>query len=622
MWPPPLPPRKCRLQRTVQGPIFLNIDAHETHSKPMAKQLILNGQPIAPGIALGPAFLLSRTRRAIPEQPIDPGKVQEELEQLEIAINLVRRDLRHDRLKATRTLGDIVARIFDAHLLFLEDEPTYDAIREMVRSESISVASALYRTLEGFARSFEAQKEDVFRDRAQDVRDVMNRLLFYLVGGTGATIGTIQKPAILVVEELNPSDVMQLDPERVIGVVACAGGATSHTAILTSSLGVPSVIGLADAMELIESGDSVAVNGNSGKVVVRPSASQLRKYKQKQKQYRSFVKSLTGLRDTKASTTDGHHIALMGNIEMPHEVDRLLANGGDGVGLYRTEYLVPVAGGLPDEETQLDEYRRVIQRLKGRPLILRTFDLGGDKAFPGAGIPPQPNPFLGWRAIRVALEREEMLLPQLRAILRAAVEGPVSIMFPMISQLEELMELKEMLDYARKQLASEGKPFDGEIPVGIMVEVPGVALMADRFAPHADFFSIGTNDLSQFTLAVDRSNELVSKLHNPLHPAVLKLIEATVKAGHARNIKVSLCGEMAGAPLATLLLAGLGVDELSMSPGLIPEIKKLILSSSNEENRKLAKRALEMERASDVRRLLLREMKRRFKDMPIWFGDQ
>lgn len=587
----------------------------------MAKQLKLNGQPIAPGIALGPAFLLRRSRRAIPEQPVSAEQVETELQKLEMAISFVRRDLRHDRLKATRTLGNIVARIFDAHLLFLEDEPTYDSIREQIRNDSISAASALYKTLEGFARNFEAMKEDVFRDRAQDVRDVMNRLLYYLVGGSGGTIGTIRKPSVLIVEELNPSDVMQLDPEKVTGVIACAGGATSHTAILTSSLGVPSVIGLNNAMEVIEPGDFVAVNGNSGKVVVRPGSSQLAKYKEKHGQYRTFVKSLSGLRDSEAVTSDGQRMLLMGNIEMPHEVDRLIANGGEGVGLYRTEYLVPAAGGLPDEETQLGEYRRVIKRLKGRPMILRTFDLGGDKAFPGAGIPPQPNPFLGWRAVRVALEREEMLLPQLRAILRAAVDGPVSIMYPMISHLEELLELHSMLDMAKEQLSDEGKDFKSDIPVGIMVEVPGVALMAHHFAPHADFFSIGTNDLSQFTLAVDRSNEQVAKLHDPLHPAILSLIDSTVRAGHAHGIKVSLCGEMAGAPLATLLLAGLGVDELSMSPALIPEIKKLIISSSAAESRTLAKKALSMSTATEVRKLLLREMKRRFKDMPIWFGD-
>jgi phosphotransferase system enzyme I (PtsI) len=587
----------------------------------MSKQKILTGQPIAPGIALGPAFPVHRTRPDVPVRPIDPEQVDTELTALDRAISLARRDLRHHRMKATRTLGDIVARIFDAHLLFLDDEPTFDSVRDAIRNEKIEAASALFRTLEGVAKSFDAQREDVFRDRAQDVRDVMNRILSRLLGGDVGVIGQIGTPSVLVVQELHPSDVMQLDMDTVLGVVATAGGATSHTAILTSSLGVPSVIGVKHALDEINAGDSVAVNGNSGKVVIRPTETQQRKYETKQKQYLHFVESLGDIRDSEAVTDDGHSVKLMANIEMPHEADRVLANGGDGVGLYRTEYLVPAAGGLPDEQSQVDEYTRVIERLSGKPLTIRTFDLGGDKAFPGAGIPPQPNPFMGWRAVRVAFERDEMLLPQLRAILRASVAGPVGIMFPMISHIEELFRVKALLEHAASELKMESLDFRDDIPVGIMVEVPGVALLADQFAPHVDFFSIGTNDLTQFTLAVDRSNELVADLHDPFHPAVLKLIEATVQAGKKHGIRVDLCGELAGNPLATLLLVGLGVDELSMTPALIPEIKRLIMSSTLAEAKQLAEKTLVLSSAAAVRKLLLKAMRKRFKDMPIWFGD-
>jgi len=588
----------------------------------MTRQQVFTGQPIAPGIALGPAFIIRRERREVRPQRIDAMRVERELERLDRAVNLARRDLRHHRMKATRTLGDIVARIFDAHLLFLDDEPTFDGIRQNIREELITAPYAVYRTLEGFARSFDAQKEDVFRDRAQDVRDVMGRIIDHLIGSNSAMIAALKSPSVLIVHELNPSDVMQLDPDLVLGVVTGVGGSTSHSAILTASLGVPSVIGVPEILQLIQKGDNVAVNGNSGKVLIRPTPSQLARYDAKQKQYRKFVKSLRNIRDLKAITLDGRRVELMANIEMPHEAERVAQRGGEGVGLYRTEYLVPAQSGLPKEEVQTQEYTRVVEALQGRPLIIRTFDLGGDKAFPGSGIPPQNNPMMGWRAVRVAFERAEMMEPQLRAILRASAAGPVGIMFPMISHLEEMLRLREILDKVRLDLENEGVKIRDQIPVGMMVEVPAVALLADRFAPHVDFFSIGTNDLTQFTLAVDRSNDLVSKLHDPFHPAVLHLIKKTVEAGKKQGIRTALCGELAGAPLAAMLLVGLGLDELSMSPTLIPEIKKLILSFTYEDAKHIAKRALACDTSQEVRQLLQREMKRRFKDMPIWFGDR
>ena len=587
----------------------------------MVRQVILTGQPVAPGIALGPAFLLSRERKNVPYSTISEASVEAELERLNDAMERTRIDLRFNRRKATRTLGDIVARIFDAHLMIMDDEPTFDGIREVIRTELVSAEYALYRTLEAIARQFDAQKEDLFRDRAQDVRDVGRRMLAHLTGAPTDTIGDLHEPAILIASELNPSDVLQMDPEMILGVATDAGGATSHTAILTRTLGVPSVVGLKEITSDCEPGNLVVINGNSGKVLVRPTPKQEEKYREKEKRYHDFRDSLRDIRDTKAITRDGHKIELAANIELPDEAKRVVRAGGDGVGLYRTEYLVLAHGGIPSEEVQVKEYRRVAQMLKGRPLVIRTFDLGGDKAFPGAGIKPEANPFLGWRAIRVALDRPEMLLPQLRAILRASPEGNFRIMFPMIGNLEELFAVKSMLGQARIELDREGIPYDKDIEVGIMVEVPSTALLADRFAPHVDFFSIGTNDLVQFTLAVDRSNEQVADLHQPFHPAVLQLIDRTVRAGKEAGVWTGLCGELAGNPLATLLLVGLGLDELSTSPSVIPEIKKLIITSTLEESRALAAEALTLGTVQEVRDLLLTTMKKRFKDMPIWFGD-
>ena len=588
----------------------------------MVRQLTLTGQPVAPGIALGPAFLLRRERKNVPHATITRDQLEYELERLDTAMEKTRIDLRFNRRKATRTLGDIVARIFDAHLMIMDDEPTFDSIRESIEKELISAEYALFRTLEGIARSFDAQKEDLFRDRAQDVRDVGRRILAHLTGAPTDTIGDLSEPSILIAPELNPSDVLQMDPDKIIGVATDAGGATSHTAILTRTLGVPSVVGLKEISTSTDPDDMVVINGNSGKVMLRPTPKQEEKYREKEQHYRRFLDSLRDIRDKQAVTLDGRKIELAANIELPEEARRVIAAGGDGVGLYRTEYLVLAHGGIPDEKVQEAEYRRVAEVLKGRPLVIRTFDLGGDKAFPGAGIKPESNPFLGWRAIRVALDRPEMLMPQLRAILRASTAGRFRIMFPMIGYIEELLAAKEMFKQAQDELTREGIPFDPNIEVGIMIEVPATALLADRFAPHVDFFSIGTNDLVQFTLAVDRNNEQVAELHQPFHPAVLQLINRTVQAGREAGIWTGLCGEFAGNPMATLLLLGMGLDEFSTSPAVIPEIKKLILSSTLEEAQQLAREALDATTAQEVRSLLLGRMKKRFKDMPIWFGEQ
>ncbi|MBD3165948.1 phosphoenolpyruvate--protein phosphotransferase [bacterium] len=441
-------------------------------------------------------------------------------------------------------------------------------------------------------------------------------------GGKSEGTLDLEQPSVLVTEELSPSDVLRLDPQQVLGVVTNVGGATSHTAILTRTLGVPSVVGLKDITRQINPGELIVVNGNSGKVILRPTRPQVTKYEKKEKQYRSFVKSLRDIQELPAETRDGRRIKLEANIELPEEGKRVIDAGGDGVGLFRTEYLFLAGGGVPTEEEQTAEYKRIAEILHPRPITIRTFDVGGDKAFPGAGIPPEHNPFLGWRAIRVGLDRPEMLLPQLRSILRASAGGNVRMMFPMISDLGEWNRALELLEQARKDLTEEGVAFDETMPVGAMVEVPSVALMAAKFAETADFFSIGTNDLVQFTLAVDRGNEQVAALHQPFHPAVIQLIRRTVRAAHKADIPVAICGEFAASPLATLLLIGLGLDELSVSPGMIPEVKKLIRSCSLEEAQDLASRVEKMDAADQVRASLHRYMRRNYADMPIWFGDR
>ncbi len=580
------------------------------------------GLAVAPGIAVGPAVVLRRDEQTIPLRTIDESDIDTQIQLLDRSITNTRRDIEGHRKKAMASLGEIVARIFDAHLLIIEDEPTFDGIRELITSEKISADYAVWNTLSNIANSFASQKDILFRERAQDVRDVCRRLVGYLSGNPTETNIGVTEPSILITAELSPSDVLRLDPEQIRGIITGAGGSTSHTAILTRTLGVPSVVGLRGIMDGIHQGDTIVVNGNSGKVILNPTESELEKYRHKEKQYHEFIASLKDIQAKPAKTIDGHTVDLAGNIELPDEAKRALKMGGNGVGLFRTEYLFLASGGQPSEEEQYEHYKRTAEILTPKHLIIRTFDLGGDKAFPGFGIRSENNPFMGWRAIRIGLDRPDMLKKQLRAILRASVVGNIRIMFPMISGLKELIRARSILNDTMNQLENEEIPFDKNIPVGIMVEVPSVAIIAERFAPHADFFSIGTNDLAQFTLAVDRDNEQVAHLHTPFHPSVLRLIHGTVQAGHNQGIKVGLCGEFSSDPLATMLLIGLGVDELSTSPGLIPEVKKIIRSCSYDESKELAERVLELSTAEEVRETLLQEMKLRFADLPIWFGDK
>ncbi len=588
----------------------------------MTDSLELRGQPVAPGIALGPVHLLRRTTRKISREIIDNSLIDSEIKRLGLAIDRARIDIETQRSRAMSSLGEIVARIFDAHLMILDDDVTMEQVRELIREDRFVAEYGLWRIFDQIARQFDSLKDPMFRDRAQDVRDVCSRLLDHLCGSPEEQPLQVDVPSILVADELSPSDVLRIDPTRIIGVVTDIGGSTSHTAILTRVLGVPSVVGLRDITKKAKPSDLIAVNGNSGKIFLRPDDDQIVKYKAKQTQHKEFILSLKDIDDKPAETIDGHRVELAGNIELSSEAERISSYGGEGVGLFRTEYLFLSGGGIPSEDEQTKEYTRVAIALKGKPVVIRTFDLGGDKAFPGAGIPPEANPFLGWRAIRFGLDRPETLEGQLRAILRASVHGNIKVMFPMIGNLDELLQAKELLKSAKAELRNQEIPFNEEIEVGMMVEVPSAAIMAREFAKHVDFLSIGTNDLTQFVLAVDRGNAMVADLHSPYHPAVLHLIKQTVDAGHEAGIWVGLCGEFAGDPAATLLLLGLGLDEFSTSPPMIPEIKKLIRSASLEESKEFAKNALRAKTATEVRNTLLQGMRRKFSDLPIWFGEK
>lgn len=586
----------------------------------MARQRVFTGQAVAPGIAVAETFLLKYESRSIERVPIHDKMVDNEHRRLDLAIAHARRDIRRHRTKALKTLGEVVARIFDAHLVILEDQPTFDQIRDLVKSDRVQVEYALWSVMDNIYRSLSAQKEAIFRDRAIDVRDVYQRLLGHLTDQPADAVIGVEKPSILVAHELHPADILQLDPDFIIGVATDVGGSTSHTAILTRILGVPSVVGLREITSHAKTGDRIVINGNSGKVILRPSQGQLEHYVEKEKIYRKYVQSLKDIHSLPAETKDGHRVKIAANIELPVEARKVKQFGGDGIGLFRSEYLFLAKRAIPTEKEQCVEYERVAEMLAPDPVIIRTFDIGGDKAFPGISIPPENNPFLGWRAIRVGLTHQEILLDQLRAMFRANKHGNIWIMFPMVSDLQELLKLKRLAKKARETLRQEGVRVNGSVKLGIMVEIPSVAIQADLFAKHVDFFSIGTNDLVQFTLAVDRTNEQVSSYYQPFHPAVLHLVEQTVQAGHAYKIPVGICGEFAGDPLATLLLVGMGVDELSVSPAMIPEIKKLIRSSTRIESQELARKIMACKSGNEAYDKILRHMKKRFADLPIWFG--
>ncbi|MFH1735679.1 MAG: phosphoenolpyruvate--protein phosphotransferase [bacterium] len=582
-------------------------------------EIELLGVPASPGIAIAPALLLTKDPHKIEARKLKDSEIPAEIERFKKALEKTRVSIEKTRSKAVTQTGDIVARIFDSHLLILEDVMLLEETLERLEKDKISVEAIIDEFMQRMYRSLKAQKGEYFSQRADDVLDVSRRLIANLQGLKDERLVDLKRQVILVAAELSPSDVVQLDPHYVVGIATDLGGETSHTAILTRSLGVPAVTGLRNITELVCTGQEIVINGNSGKAVLFPTEARLKAYRDKRKRFRSFMTRLKKLRELPTETTDGRRIHLMANIELPAETETVLDQGGEGIGLFRTEYLFLTRGSLLSEEDQLKEYRRVAEIMAPNPVIVRTFDLGGDKVMPGLEFPKEQNPFLGWRAIRVSLDLPDLLKAQLSAILQASTPGNVRIMLPLISDLDELRQAKKILEEVKEELRNKKIPFDEAIKVGIMIEVPSAALTADALAQECDFFSIGTNDLVQYTLAVDRGNETVAHLYTGYHPAVLQLLNNTVEAAHKAGIPVACCGELAGDPLATLLLVGLGLDELSVSPVVLPEIKKIIRSIHSDTAREVAQKALTFNTPREVKRYLLRTMKKLFADLPVWF---
>lgn len=562
--------------------------------------LTLEGIPVSPGIAVGRAFVLDGHRRSARRRSILPEDVKLELERLEAARVASLGDLTRVHAEAQVEMGTETAKVFLFHMGMLNDKSLIQPIEAMVRDELVNAEYAVQHVLDELAQLFSTKIDTAFSTKTDDIRDLSDRWLAQLTGKRRSGLEELDGPTVVVAQDLTPSQTAGFDKEKVVGFVTELGGRTSHTAIVANALGLPAVVGAQRVTTRINHGQTVVLDGDRGLLILDPDQETLDRYKGLIEQRRVHQLSLRELSDEPSVTRDGVSIELVGNIEFPEEIERVLSLGGVGIGLYRTEFLYLTSDTEPSEEDHYEAYAECVRRLGGRPLTLRTVDLGADKYTQSRAMVPERNPFLGQRSIRYCLANPGMFKKQLRAVLRASTLGPMRIMFPLVTTLAELMHAKMLLRDVMEDLDEEGVKYDKDIPVGMMVEVPSAALMAEAFAREVDFFSIGTNDLVQYTLAVDRTNERVASLYQPAHPAVLKLIRQVVRAGRNARISVSCCGESAGEVEYALLLIGLGVRTLSVTSGSIPRVKRLVRSVTTDQCERVARKVLTFDSDAEV----------------------
>lgn len=584
------------------------------------KEQIMRGIPASPGIAIGLVHRMVFDDPEVMPRKLAPSEVPQELGRFDKALDETRAAIERSRQRALDVAGVAVGKIFDAHLLILADAVFHDQVRARITREQFDAEYIVYDSFGQMIEVIGKSAGEIFRERAMDLRDVRTRLLRFLRGDGDIIPDHPTHEVILVAEDLSPTQALNLDRELVHGIATDIGGLTSHTAILARSLDIPTIVGIGDISSKVQDGESIILNGNSGKVILNPTEASYDEYKEKRERFRSFQRYLEDIKHQPAMTLDGREIQLWGNIELPREAESVLSHGGTGVGLFRSEFLFLTRETTPTEDEQFGMYDRAAEIMAPNPVVIRTFDLGGDKYHAGINIHNEKNPFLGYRAIRVSLSRRDLFRAQLRAILRASARGNVRVMFPFVSGFEELREAKAVLQEAKHELNQRKIAFDPNMPVGIMVEIPSAAIMADRLAEECAFFSIGTNDLIQYTTATDRANEQVATYYRSYHPAVLRLIDMTIKAGEKKDVHVGICGELGGSPAATPLLVGLGMTEISMTSAMIPEIKKIIRSLTYEECKRMARKALKMDTSQEIMSYMQRELKKRFADLPIWFS--
>lgn len=559
-----------------------------------------SGILVSPGIAFGKALLLKEDPILINNKKIDSEQINHEIERFKSAREKASKQLNAIMIKASETLGEEKAAIFEGHIMLLEDEDLEQEIESRIRSKLETADAAINAVFQAQAAELESLEDEYLKERAADICDIGKRLLKNILNMHIVDLSAINQESILVANDLTPSETAQLNLDKVLGFITDLGGRTSHTSIMARSLELPAIVGTSDATKAIKNGDFIILDGVNNKIYINPTAEVIDQLKLVQTDYINNKNELAKLKDLPAITLDGHQVEVCANIGTVRDVAGAERNGAEGVGLYRTEFLFMDRDSFPTEEEQFHAYKAVAEAMGTQAVIVRTMDIGGDKDLPYMNLPKEENPFLGWRAIRIALDRKDILHAQLRAILRTSVFGKLRIMFPMIISVDEVRILKAELEILKTQLRNENKAFDENIEVGVMIETPAAAIVATHLAKEVDFFSIGTNDLTQYTLAVDRGNELISHLYNPMSPAVLTLIKQVIDASHKEGKWTGMCGELAGDERATLLLLGMGLDEFSMSSISIPGIKKIIRNADFKEVQALATQALAQPTAEDV----------------------
>jgi phosphotransferase system enzyme I (PtsI) len=564
-------------------------------------ETIFRGIPVSAGVCRGKILVLDKPRHTIAQRRLSDAEVNGELDRLENAFRQTRQQVLEVQRKVIESVGAEQGSIFDAHLLVLEDPVLIDETVKLVREQKVNVEHAFQTVAERYTAALASVDDEYLRERASDMRDVTARVLNALLGqDEPVDLRHLKEPCIIIAHDLTPSKTALLDRQHVVGFATDIGSKTSHTAIMARSLRIPAVVGLKNASEQVQTGQFALLDGFNGVIIVNPTDQTLFEYGQLIRRQATLADKLREVVGLPAVTLDNERVPLMANVEQAGDAESVKAAGAEGVGLFRTEYLFINRDAPPGEEEQFQAYRQAAAALKPHPVVIRTLDLGGDKLLSSLAVPTELNPFLGWRAIRFCLQQGDIFRAQLRAILRASAEGNVKVMYPMISGLDELNQANAMLARCKDELRAENLPFDDGMEVGAMIETPSAALIADALARRAQFFSLGTNDLIQYTLAVDRMNEKIAHLYEPTHPAILRLIKATVDAAHAHRVRVSVCGEMAGDPVLVPLLLGLGVDELSAAPPLIAPVKYLIRRMKMSEARELAAFALGCESPAEI----------------------
>ncbi|WP_386693661.1 phosphoenolpyruvate-protein phosphotransferase PtsI [Lonepinella sp. MS14435] len=565
---------------------------------------MISGIPASPGIVFGKALVLKEEKIVLDMHKITDEQIDNEIARFYQGRTAAVEQLSSIRDRAFKSLGEDKAAIFEGHLMILEDEELEEEIIDYLRSNKVNAAVATSKIIDQQVTMLSEIDDEYLKERAGDIRDIGNRLIKNILGMKIVDLGDINEEVILVAYDLTPSETAQLNLDKVLGFITDIGGRTSHTSIMARSLELPAIVGTNNVTELVNTGDFLVLDAVNNQVLVNPTQAEIDALKSAQEKLAAEKAELAKLKDLPAMTLDGHRVDVVANIGTIRDCEGADRNGAEGVGLYRTEFLFMDRDQLPSEEEQFIAYKEVVEAMNGRLVVLRTMDIGGDKELPYMNLPKEMNPFLGWRAIRIAMERREILHAQLRAVLRASAFGKLAMMFPMIISVEEIRELKSVIATLKQELRNEGKAFDENIQIGVMVETPSAAVNAKFLAKEVDFFSIGTNDLTQYTLAVDRGNEMISHLYNPMSPSVLGLIKQVIDASHAESKWTGMCGELAGDERATILLLGMGLDEFSMSAISVPAIKKIIRNVNYQDAKALAEKALQVPTAVEIEQLV------------------